>query len=339
MARRVGFLRPGAMGVSIAARVGLARLDRLHPDLRAIFGFVPNPPVRTHLGRAAMRWATRTLRLQSRMSGVRTTRVALRHGAGVEVVRPGDRGTAAALFYIHGGGMVIGAPAQDHLLAAELARELGIVVVLADYRLAPEHPYPTPIDDCEHGWLWLHESTSSLGVDPERIALGGQSAGGGLAAMLAHRLRDRGGVQPAALWLFCPMLDDRTAADRSLDALRHPVWNNRSNRVGWRSFLGVEPGSPGVPAAAVPARGADLSGLPPMWIGTGTADLFHAEDRAYGQALADAGVAVTVDEVAGAPHGFEIAARFAPVAGDYVRRSRAWLAGRLGIPGNRDPAG
>ena len=142
-----------------------------------------------------------------------------------------------ALLWIHGGGLVIGGAAQDDRFCAETARELGITVVSAEYRLAPEHPYP---------------------------------------AALVQRLYDEG-ERPRAQWLFCPMLDDRTAARRGLDGAGPRVWDNRLNRFGWRAYLGTEPGAPVVPHYAVPARRDDVAGLPDTWIGVGDIDLFHDE--------------------------------------------------------------
>lgn len=166
--------------------------------------------------------------------------------------------------------------------------------------------------------------------------IGGQSAGGGLAAALVQQIHDEPGVQPVAQWLFCPMLDDRTDADRSLDAVRHYLWDNRSNLVGWRSYLGVEPGAPEVPAYAVPARREDLTGLPPAWIGTGDIELFHDENRRYAEALTAAQVPTVLDVVPGAPHAFESIRGTATVAVDYRHRAEHWLSERLAT---RPPAG
>ena len=136
----------------------------------------------------------------------------------------------------------------------------------------PEHPYPAALD-AHAAWTWLRGHAAA-----ERIVVGGQSAGGGLAAALVQRLYDEG-ERPRAQWLFCPMLDDRTAARRGLDDAGHRVWDNRLNRFGWRAYLGTEPGAPGVPPYAVPARRDDVAGLPDTWIGVGDIDLFHDEAR------------------------------------------------------------
>ena len=138
-----------------------------------------------------------------------------------------------------------------------------------------------------------------------------RSAGGGVAASMALRVHDAGGVQPAAQALFCPMLDDRTAAQLELDALEHRIWNNRSNRAGWTWYLGQPVGQSQVPAYAVPARRTVLAGLPPAWIAVGDIDLFYGEDRAYAERLSQAGVPCEFYPVSRAPHGFET---FAPEA-------------------------
>lgn len=247
----------------------------------------------------------------------------------LRIYRPVEARSSAALFWIHGGGMVIGAAAQDDHLCASTARELGIVVVSAEYRLAPEHPFPAPFDDCYAGWVWLQEQAEALGVDPNRIAIGGQSAGGGLAASLVQRLHDEGGVEPVAQWLLSPMLDDRTAARRDLDAVRHRVWSNAKNAFGWRAFLDAEPGSDEVPPYAVAARRADLTGLPPAWIGVGDIDLFLDEDCEYARRLQESGVSATLHVVPGAPHGFEAWAPKALISQAYVAEAQSWLASAL----------
>jgi acetyl esterase/lipase len=249
----------------------------------------------------------------------------------LRIFRPDQLRSAGALFWIHGGGYLIGRAVQDDRLCAETARALGIVVVSVSYRLGPRHPAPEPQDDCHAGWMWLQQAAASLGVDPARIVVGGQSAGGGLAACLAQRLRDEGRAVPVGQWLFCPMLDDRTAARRELDAIRHRVWNNRLNAAGWRSLLAVAPGSDVVPPYAVAARRTDLRGLPPAWIGVGDIDLFHDEDRAYAERLRQAGVDVAFDVTPGAPHAFEGWARDTALAREHVGRARAWLGKVLGV--------
>jgi acetyl esterase/lipase len=243
----------------------------------------------------------------------------------VRIYRPAVRRSTAALFWIHGGGLVIGRAVQDDRTCALTARELGILVVSVEYRKAPEHPFPAALDDCVAGWHWLQGEAKWLGVDRTLIAVGGESAGGGLAASLAQRLHDSGETAPVAQWLFSPMLDDRTAMQRELDCVNHFVWNNRLNRFGWQSYLGCEPLSNEVAPYAVPSRREDLRWLPPAWIGVGNIDLFYGEDLAYAKRLREAGVEVTFEVVPGAPHGFEAWAPDTTIARDYICSAQTWL--------------
>ncbi len=259
---------------------------------------------------------------------IRTLRVG---AASVRVYRPRRASGPAALLWIHGGGLTIGDARQDEALCGGTARRLGVVVVSANYRLAPTHPFPAALDDVHAAWGWLQQHARRLGVDPARKAVGGESAGGGLAAALVQRLHDEGAA-PVAQWLFAPMLDDRTAADRSLDVRGHFVWDNRRNRHGWSAYLGQEPGLPGAPTWSVPARRTDLTGLPPAFITWGDVELFAEEDAAYADALRRAGVPVAVDVVRGAPHGFENWARSTPPARALTDRAQRWLAEHLDVP-------
>jgi acetyl esterase/lipase len=232
------------------------------------------------------------------------------------------------LLWIHGGGLVIGAARMDDRVCGETAQRLRTTIVSVDYRLAPKHPFPAALDDCHAAWRWLTAYAGELGIDVSRVVIGGQSAGGGLAACLVQRLHDEG-ARVAGQWLFCPMLDDRTAADRTLDGAEHFVWDNRANLVGWSSYLGAAPGAASVPAYAVAARRADLSGLPPAWIYASDIELFHDEAVAYARRLEEAGVAVTLEVVHGAPHGFESWATDTPIAQSLLANARAWLGERL----------
>ncbi len=260
--------------------------------------------------------------------GVRYEWIALGPGAGVHVFTP-QSANGEALLWIHGGGMVIGSAAQDHARCSGIALELGCTVVSAEYRLAPEHPFPAPLDDCATAWHWLVRESPKREIDPGRIVIGGQSAGGGLAASLVQRIHDEHRVQPVGQWLFCPMLDDCTAARRDLDGAKHVLWNNRSNRAGWSAYLGVEPGATDVPEYAVPSRRIDFRGLPATWIGVGDIELFFEEDVAYAEALQHAAVNTTLVIVPGAPHGFETIAENTTLATDYVTGAMSWLEAHL----------
>jgi acetyl esterase/lipase len=307
-------------------------VSALHPELRSVFRRVPNPPIAHGWQRSLVRLGTRLLPGPKLRDGLRHEHVELGAGVGAHVFTPAGGGSGAALLWIHGGGMVIGTAAQDHASCVDIAVDLDVVVVSVEYRLAPEHPFPVPLDDCYRMWRWLLDAAPRLGIDPHRIAVGGQSAGGGLAAGLVQRVHDQAGVQPVAQWLHCPMLDDRTAARRDLDADDHFLWNNRSNRIAWSAYLGTEPGAPDTPPYAVPARRADLSGLPPTWVGMGDVELFYEEARAYAEALTGAGVDTTVVVVPGAPHAFEALAPRSRVAEEFAATARAWLRARLAPP-------
>jgi acetyl esterase/lipase len=249
--------------------------------------------------------------------------VAAAPGVTMRVHRPRTlTGPAPALLWLHGGGFVFGAPEQDDAANTALARELGITVAAVRYRLAPDHPAPAAVEDAHAGLLALAEQEH---VDPRRIAVGGASAGGGLAACLAQHAHDRSEVRPVFQLLRYPMLDDRTVLRTDLDVRGVRVWTPRSNRFGWTSYLGGPPGAPDVPPYAAAARRADLGGLPPAWIGVGTLDLFHAEDLAYAERLRGAGVACEVVEVPGAFHAFDALFPRAGVVRDFRAREVAAL--------------
>lgn len=289
-------------------------------------------------------WALRLMRAGSRLvpaarvDGV-TVEVVADAGVRVRVYRPTTRRSSAALLWIHGGGYVIGDAKTDDRHCSDTAAALGIVVVSLEYQLAPEHPFPTQLDEAHAAWCWLLANVSTLGADAGRLAIGGHSAGGGLATSLAQRLHDEGGPQPCAQWLFCPMLDDRTAANASLDALDHFVWNNARNRFAWRAYLGQEPGSERAPEYSVPARRADLSGLPPAWLNAGSLELFREEVVAYAERLRAAGVPTVYCETPGAPHGFETWAIDTPPAQAINARAREWLDAAIARSGTVDDPG
>jgi acetyl esterase/lipase len=198
--------------------------------------------------------------------------------------------------------MVLGDAAQDSRFCRRIADQLNIVVVSVEYRLAPEHPFPTPLEDCYTTLRWLARQPD---IDPARIAVSGASAGAGLAAALALLARERGEIRPVLQLLSYPMLDDRTTTRTDIDPRRLRVWSQKSNRFGWRAYLGPAAADGGVSPLAARARYDDLSGLPPVWIGVGTNDLFHDEDVTYARRLQQAGVACTLHVVPGAYHAFD----------------------------------
>jgi acetyl esterase/lipase len=305
-------------------------INKIHPTLRKATASFPKLPVTSGFGRALTRTLLPLLLPKPKTpAGISIQQVKTPSGLKLRTYTPAGDRTRAALLYIHGGGMMIGSPAMDDVLLATIASELDIVIVSPDYKLAPENPYPAAVDDCHSAWNWLQSNLSELQVAGDRIAIGGESAGGGLAAGLVLRLHDEGGPQPAAQWLFCPMLDDRTALDRSLDEANHFVWNNKMNLVGWSSYLGKALGTDQVPAYAAPARRTNLSSLPKAWIGVGDVELFFEEDKAYANKLSAAGVACELDIVSGAPHAFEGLAPDSQLAKDYLARAKSWLKAAL----------
>jgi triacylglycerol lipase len=228
----------------------------------------------------------------------------------VLLYRPPRRGPeeGPAILQIHGGGFVLGTPEMEQNLARRFALDFQCLVVSVDYRLAPETPFPGALDDCYAALTWLYRDSGALGIDRRRIALAGNSAGGGHAAALAIHARDQAEIPICLQILDQPMLDDRTGSS----APPHPYCGEfghtaASNHFGWKSLLGVEPGSVDVPVKAVPARVQDLSGLPPAFIAVGALDLFLDESLTYAQRLMRAGVAAELHVVPGAFHGFELA--------------------------------
>jgi acetyl esterase/lipase len=301
-------------------------ISRVHPELRKATASFPKLPVGTGFGRALTRLLLPLLLPRAKApAGVSITWQKAPSGQKLRVFTPAGSDSKAALLYIHGGGMMIGAPKMDDALLAGLAADLGILVVSPEYRLAPENPYPSAIDDCNEAWHFMLNNAANLAIDTKRIAIGGESAGGGLAAGSVLRIHDEGGTQPIAQWLFCPMLDDRTALDRTLDEVNHFIWDNKLNLSGWTSYLGAQIGADDVSAYAAPARRKDLKGLPKAWIGVGDIELFYEEDRKYAEALQAAGVDCELDVVAGGPHAFEGLAPKAQVSIDYLSRAKAWL--------------
>lgn len=223
----------------------------------------------------------------------------------------------SAALYLHGGGMLLGSvDVYDEILRRYVSAS-GVPLLAVDYRLPPEHPHPTPVEDGYAGLRWFAHHASEFGVDPARIAIMGDSAGGGLAAATAILARDRGGLAIAAQILVYPMLDDRnTRPDAEIAPFLTWTWDD--NITGWGALLGERAGKDGVEAYAAPARATDLSGLPPTYIEVGQLDIFRDESVAYAQRL-QTHVPTELHVHPGAPHGFEL---FAPDA-DVSRRAIA----------------
>jgi len=296
----------GLAAVGIGRRV--TALTRVSPELRRPFVLLP-----LSVNRVTLRLMRASMPPPPLPSDVLLTerRVPGSDSAKVFVFDPVDRTSDAALLWIHGGGFVGGEAAMDQALCARFASELGVLVVSVEYRLAPEHPFPEPLDDCVAALRWLHGEAAALGVDPTRIAVGGASAGGGLAAATVQRAHDED-VPVAFQLLVYPMLDDRTVLAENREDRGRFVWTPASNRYGWSSYLGHAPGEAESRPYAAPGRRTDLAGLPPAWIGVGELDLFFEEDVEYVRRLEAAGVRATFVGVPGMYHGADGIAAKAP---------------------------
>ena len=297
--------------------VGFDVTPFVHPDLRAMVG-----PMRAQAGEDV---TAQTL-VQNRKRMMAFMGAPLAAPGWAQEVLPGRNGQPPvrvyainagqkdkprpAIVHMHGGGYVLGEAKISLRSMQEIAAALDCVVVTVDYRLAPETRFPGALEDNYTALKWVYDQAAILGVDRARIAVMGESAGGGHAAMLAIAARDRGEVPLCYQALVYPMLDDRTGSvvhkPPYMGAL---VWNEAKNRFGWTSLLGQPAGSARVPPGSVPARVAQtalgLKGLPPAFIGVGSIDLFVDEDVDYARRLVDAGVGCELVVIPGGFHGFD----------------------------------
>ncbi|MEV0902754.1 alpha/beta hydrolase [Actinoplanes sp. NPDC049802] len=220
----------------------------------------------------------------------------------VRVYRPAAVNTSLpGIYYIHGGGMILGTVAGEDAAATLLCEQVQAVVVSVDYRLAPEHPYPAALDDCYAGLAWMHGNAAELGVDPDRLAIYGASAGGGLTIATALAARDRGGPPLRFMMPIYPMLDDRHETPSSHEITDIGIWDRAASVEAWNCYLAGRPAD----RYAAPAREEDLSALPPAFIDVGAVDLFRDEDIAFAQRLMQAGVPTELHVHPGAYHGAE----------------------------------
>lgn len=264
-----------------------------------------------------------------------------------EIMVPGVDGEVGCLLYqprepaaarpgyvhIHGGGYIMGAPEGSDIANIAICSTLGAVVLSVRYRLAPEHPIPAPLDDCYAALAWMHDNAETLGVDRSRVGIGGESAGGGLAAALAIRARDAGEFAVCHQHLTYPMLDNLTGSEAQPGdpLVGEFVWTRERNQYGWASYLG---GAPAI-APQVPARVEDYAGLPRTWMFTAGLDLFRDENIEYARNLMGAGVSVELQVYANACHGFQ----FVPdteFAARYAADHMTALARGLGVSGQLD---
>ncbi|GAB2582079.1 alpha/beta hydrolase [Streptomyces capparidis] len=241
----------------------------------------------------------------------------------VRIYRP--HRAQGAVIWLHGGGWVVGDLDTEHLWAARIADLSGAVVVSVGYRLAPEHPYPAALDDVYAALAWTHGHAAELGVDPERIAVGGHSAGANLAAAVALRARDEQGPPIRFQLLNEPPLDDRQETWSARNFTDTP-WSDRGQvTASWRHYLGSAPATP----HAAPSRATDLSGLPPAYVATAEFDPNRDEDIAYALRLLQAGVSVELHQWPGTFHGSqalwsaEVSQRQIAQVGAVLRRALA----------------
>lgn len=222
----------------------------------------------------------------------------------IRIYWPDRRSAPAAVYSVHGGGFVAGDLDTEHGSNVVLARELGVVVVSVDYRLAPETPFPGGLEDVYAGLIWMAENADELGIDAQRIAIHGVSAGGGLCAALALLARDRGGPHIAFQFLSVPELDDRLATASMTDFIDTPLWSRPRAIVSWDCYLGAgRAGTDDVPIYAAPARATDLAGLPPAYVAVMHFDPLRDEGLAYAVAMLAAGVSVELHLFPGTFHG------------------------------------
>jgi acetyl esterase/lipase len=227
----------------------------------------------------------------------------------VRIYEPKNRSGAkvGALYWIHGGGMALGSPETDDAICARFALACNVLVASVDYRLAPENPYPIPLWDCHAGLLWLFDTADELGIDRERVAIGGASSGGNLCAALTLLLRDNGGPKLIFQMPLYPMIDDRmeTDSEKSFTADFIPfAWNRDNNKVAWNWYLkNVDRNN--VPIYAAPARAKDLSNLPPAYSCVGEFDPFIDETIDYFSRLQKSDVSAELRIYKGAFHGFD----------------------------------
>jgi acetyl esterase len=228
---------------------------------------------------------------------------------GVRIYRPKNRsGPGPGVLMIHGGGFIIGSVEAEHASAASTAIQTGAVVVSVEYRLAPEYPFPAAVHDCYSALVFLAGAAGELGVDTERLALLGASAGGGLAAATALLARDLGGPALCFQMLHIPELDDRLETPSMRTFVDSPLWNRPLAVLSWEAYLGAGADRASVSPYAAPARATDLSGLPPAYISTAENDPLRDEGILYGLGLLQAGVSVELHQFPGTFHGSALVA-------------------------------
>jgi acetyl esterase/lipase len=238
---------------------------------------------------------------------------------------PGRRDLLPGLFHTHGGGMVMGNNRTGLETMIGWVTDPGLVIVSAEYRLAPEHPFPAGVEDCYAALAWTAEHAAELGIDAQRLVVGGGSAGGGLAAACSLMARDRGGPALAGQMLIYPMLDDRTAKGSARELDGEGIWDSGSNQTAWAMLLGDRRGQDGVSRYAAPARASDLSGLPPAYLELGSVDTLRDEDLSYARRIWAAGGNAELHVWPGGFHAFDLVAPGSALARAALEVRLAWL--------------
>ncbi|WP_341939869.1 alpha/beta hydrolase [Microbacterium sp. LWH10-1.2] len=246
----------------------------------------------------------------------------------ITVFRPrGSEGEVLPGFVnIHGGGMIVGHRSWETARVVDIVEEHRVVAVNVEYRLAPEDPFPAGVEDCYAAFVWTHARAEELGIDPERIIVGGGSAGGGLTAAMALMARDRGGPVMAGQLLLCPMIDNTntTVASRQYDGIG--TWQREMNLLAWSCVLGDELAfSADAPAYAAPSRAADLAGLPPAFIEVGEAEAFRDEDTEYALRIWATGGQAELHVWGGGAHGFDMYMPDAEITRAALSARSSWL--------------
>lgn len=251
----------------------------------------------------------------------------------VEIQTYGIKSTAsekAAILFIHGGGYIFGRAQDARTRLSEWCEELDVFIVSVEYRLAPEAPFPAALYDCYAALKWLASNASNLGVDAQRIAIVGESAGGGLAAGLTLYARDHSNIKPVFQLLVFPMIDPANIEPASDEYPDTFIWSRENNRFAWDAYLGQEVATD-MRQYAVPSSVSDLSGLPPTFIPVGESDLFFAEDKKYAECLSAAGVDVEFKAYADAYHAFTSIAPEAEISKQFNRDLKRALRDGLSI--------
>jgi acetyl esterase/lipase len=234
-------------------------------------------------------------------------------------------GARPGIVYMHAGGMILGSKLFGIQGTFEWIKQLDAIVISVEYRLAPEHPDPAPIEDCYAALKWVSEHVSELGIDPSKLLVAGNSAGAGLAAGLALLARDRRGPKIFAQCLIYPMLDDRMTTVSSLQFADEGTWSGKNNLYAWNALLAGRRGATDVSIYAAPARAKDLSGLPPAWVDVGGNELFRDENVIYASRLAEFGIPVELHVWPGGWHAFDTNAPNTALSNACLQARMTWF--------------